>query len=84
MVEMNYPKDLHTLVVDFFKHPPKDSCYDPNNNSNTDTSNNGDYNVIVVNDEKSNSNNYTLMTPNSMVNIVITHIIDSQVTNGCG
>ena len=51
MVEMNYPKDLHTLVVDFIKHILKYPRDHPTNNTNSDTSDNGDNNVIVMNDE---------------------------------
>ena len=42
MVQINYPKDICTLVVDFFKPPPKDPRDHRNNNSNSDTSDNGD------------------------------------------
>ena len=84
MVEINYTKDICTLVVDLFKLISKYSQDHPTNNSNSDTSDNGDDNVIVVNDEERNSNNYKLMIPTSMVNIIRTHIIDSQVTKDCG
>ena len=50
MFEMNYLKDICTLVVDLFKPPPKYPLDRPTNNSNIDTSYNGDENVIVVND----------------------------------
>ena len=80
MVEINYTKDICTLVVDLFKLISKYSQDHPTNNSNSDTSDNGDDNVIVVNDYESNSNNYKFMTHNSMVNIVRTNMIDNQVT----
>ena len=83
MVEMKSPEYICTLVVDLFKPPPKIKLDQPTNNSNSDTSDKGGDNVIVVNDEESNSNNYTFMTPTSMVNIFRTHRIDSQVTKGC-
>ena len=47
MVEMNYQKDICILVVDLFKPPPKYPCDHPTKNSNSDTSDNGDDNVIV-------------------------------------
>ena len=50
MVEMNYLKDLITLVVDiFFRPSPKDPRDHPTNNINSDTSDNGYENVIVMN-----------------------------------
>ena len=70
-------------MVDFFKPPTKYPRDHPTKNINSDTSDDGDDNVIVVNDEERNSNNYKLMIPTSMVNIIRTHIIDSQVTKGC-
>ena len=38
--EMNSLKDIHTLVVDFLKTPPKYPCDHPTNNINSDTYNN--------------------------------------------
>ena len=81
---MNSSKDLRTLLVNLFKPPQKDPCDQPTNNRNSDTYEKNDENVIVVNDEKSNSNNSTFMTPTSMVNIVRSCIIDSLVTKGFG
>ena len=83
-VETNPSKNLRTLVFDLFIPPPKYPRDHPTNNTNSDTSDNGDNNVIVMNDEDSNSNNYIFMKPNSMVNIVITHMIDTQVIKGHG
>ena len=84
MVEMNYPKDFCTLVVYLFKTPPKYPRYHPTKNSNTDTYDNGDDNVIVADDKDIKNDNYTFMTPTSMVNIFRTHMTDSQVTKGYG
>ena len=81
---MNYPKDLCTLVVDFFKPRQKNTHNHRTNNINSDTYNNGDDNVIVVNDEDINSKNSTFTTPTSMVNIVRTHMIYSQEIKSCG
>ena len=63
MVEINSPNDFYSLVVDLFKTTPKDSCDHPTKNSNSDTYDNGDENMIVVNNEDINSNNSTFMTP---------------------
>ena len=57
MVEMNSSKDLHTLVVALFKPPSKYARDQPTNNSNSDTSDNGDDNLMVVNDEEIKINN---------------------------
>ena len=51
MVEMNYLNDLHTLVIDLLKPPPKYTRYQSTSNSNSDTSDNGDDNVIVENEK---------------------------------
>ena len=63
MFEINSPKDLNSLVVDLFKTTQKDSCDLPTKNSNSDTYDNGDENMIVVNNEDINSKNSTFMTP---------------------
>ena len=84
MVEMNSPKDILTLVVDFFKPTPIHPRDQPTKNRNKYKYDNGDDNVTAVNCEDYNSKNSKFMTPTSMINIVRTHIIDSQVTKGCG
>ena len=81
---MNTTKDLCTPVIDLFRHPPKGPHYHPTINSNSDISDNSDDNVLVVNDDDSNSNNCTFITPTSMVNIFRSHMIDIQVNKGRG
>ena len=83
MVEMNFPNDLRTLVLDFSKTTPKYTRDNPTDNSKSDTSDNDDENVIVVTDAERNSKNSTFMTPTSMVYILINNMVDSQVTKGC-
>ena len=83
MVEMNFPNDLRTLVLDFSKTTPKYTRDNPTDNSKSDTSDNDDQNVIVVTDAERNSKNSTFMTPTSMVYILINNMVDSQVTKGC-
>ena len=84
MFEMNYLKDLCTLVVDFLKTTPKYPRDHPTNIRNSDTYDNGDKNVIVVNYKDSNSKSSIFIKPNSRVNIVRKNMIDRQVTKVFG
>ena len=84
MAEMNYLKDLCTLVVDFLKTTPKYPRDHPKNISNSDTYDNGEKNVIVVNYKDSNSKSSAFMTPTSRINIVRKNMIDRQVTKVFG
>ena len=84
MAEMNDLKDLCTLVVDFLKTTPKYPRDHPTNIINSDTYDNGDKNVIVVNYKDSNSKSSTFMKPTSRVNIVRKNMIDRQVTKVFG
>ena len=84
MDEMNYMKDMCTIVIYLFNPSQKGAHYHPANKSNSDTYDNGDDIVIVVIDKDNNSNNSTYMILTSMVNIFRSYMIYIQVTKGCG